>query len=941
MSDKVSGAHAVEAKAVVAALRSDVQAGLTVEESQKRLQEYGPNKLQEAAKPTLLAKILEQFSDYLVLILVGAAIVSALLGEFLDAAVIVSILILNALIGIIQETKAEEALASLAKMATPNAQVVRGGDYLTIPAEDLVPGDIVFIHAGDKVPADLRLVETQNLRMDESALTGESVPVEKDADAVLSDKAPLAERVNMAYFGTSATYGRGKGIVVATGMETQIGQIAGAIQTIDAEKTPLQKNLAVLGKTLGTVTIAVCAGVLGLGLLRGEPLLEMFLTSVSLAVAAIPEGLPAVVTIVLAIGVKRMADRHVIMRKLSAVETLGCTTVICSDKTGTLTQNQMTVVRAFTGTNYYHVSGRGYEPSGEFVLMPPETEEQVDEVAATLRPEPAGGVKSQGIDDWVLRALLIGGVLNNDAILRKKDSSWEIVGDPTEGALVVAAAKAGFSKDELERRMPRVAEIPFDSKRKTMTTIHKLENGRYVAWVKGAPEIVVGLCSGMLAPRTDHNAIDVAKLEELEVPLDDGARQRLLDANANMASDALRVMAVAYRMLDDLPDKLVPEEIERRLTFVGLLGMIDPPRPEVVPAIQKCKRAGILPIMITGDHNATAFAVGKSLGLAEDGRGSMTGDQLEYVSLEELKSIAEKVRIYARVSPEHKMKIVDALKGLGHVVAMTGDGVNDAPALKRADIGVSMGITGTDVAKETSDMILTDDNFSSIVAAVEEGRIIYSNIAKFVTYLLSCNIGEILTIVTTMLMNLPLPLRPVQLLWLNLVTDSLPALALGVEKGDPHIMDRPPRDPAEPLLNRPRWVMIIVQSILIAGTTVAAFVYGLRTNALHSVADALAGDAIAYARTLAFSALVTSELLRAFTARSENEPLIKIGLLSNRAMLGANLISFLLLLAVIEIPGMSRIFGTVPMNVADWGVVFGLALIPSFGAEVLKLFVRP
>ncbi|MGE5484852.1 MAG: cation-translocating P-type ATPase [Ignavibacteriales bacterium] len=970
--------HSMAAGEVLQALETDPHSGLTTTEALARLERFGANELQKAPKPGLFARLIEQFSDTLVLILLGATVVSAILGEYVDAVVILAIVVLNAVIGIVQEYKAEEALESLERMAAPNALVVRGGEAVTIPAKAVVAGDIVVLHAGDKIPADLRLVESLNLQTDESPLTGESTPVEKDASAVMQDDAPIAERVNMAYFGTAVTYGRGKGVVVATGMNTEIGHIAGAIQQIEAEKTPLQQNLTVLGKVLGVTTSVVCGMVFVLGVIRDEPLLEMFLTSVSLAVAAIPEGLPAVVTIVLAIGVKRMADKHVIVRKLSAVETLGSTTVICSDKTGTLTQNQMTVVRVHAAGRTYHVTGKGYRPYGEFVPsdqgapgagVAAGAEREVAAAGGVTGPDEgdsaqgdsAQGDAAQGAGpvaqgDLALAALLIGGALNNDSALREKAAAgpnsepvWEIIGDPTEGALVVAAAKAGLYKDTLDSVYERVAEIPFDSSTKRMSTVHRLGDGRYIAWVKGAPEVVLGLCDKVVVgsqpgfahraardtgPGTGGRAVSLADLESgLRISsLSEDIRQEFNQANLDMASDALRVIGVGYKILTGLPAEVRPEEIESGLTMVGLLGMADPPRAEVPAAMDTCRRAGIIPVMITGDHQVTAMAVGKELGMTA-GKGSMSGRELSETSDERLQEVAEDIRVYARVSPEDKFRIVQALKGRGHIVAMTGDGVNDAPALKRSDIGVAMGITGTDVAKETSDMILTDDNFSSIVAAVEEGRIIYSNIVKFVVYLLSCNVGEVLTIFASMVANLPIPLRPVHLLWLNLVTDSLPALALGVERGGKDIMNQPPRNPKEHILTRKRWTFIGVQAVLLATVCLAAFVWGLNKTGVQ--------DRLVYGRTMALTALVSAELLRAFSARSETESIVKIGLLTNRAMLGANAISFLLLVMAVEVPILRGVFDTASLGVEGWSAALALAVIPALGAESLKGYMRP
>lgn len=952
--------YAQAAGAVLQGFKTDPNSGLSAGEASDRLKKYGPNELEKAPRPGFIARLVEQFSDMLVLILLGATIVSAMLGEYVDAVVILGIVVLNAVIGIVQEYKAEEALESLERMAAPHAVVIRDGETITIPAREVVIGDIVVLHAGDKIPADVRLVEVQNLQTDESPLTGESVPVEKDAARVLDAGTPVAERKNMAYFGTAATYGRGKGVVVTTGMNTEIGRIAGAIQQIEAEKTPLQQNLTVLGRALGTTITIICAFVFLLGIIRHEPLFEMFLTSVSLAVAAIPEGLPAVVTIVLAIGVKRMADKHVIVRRLSAVETLGSTTVICSDKTGTLTQNEMTVVRIYAGGKTYRVTGKGYRPQGQFV-SDGEAEDSLAgrEIAVSAGALDIQAAQSQTVEaDPALVALLAGGALNNDSRLKKKnvtvtgcDGQWEIIGDPTEGALVVAAAKAGLDKGTLETTYPRVGEIPFDSATKRMTTVHKLNDGRYMAWVKGAPEVILGLCNKAIVgvsgdgvqragPGAGGETVAVDGTEVLPLlesclgvsELTEDVRRQFIRANLSMASDALRVIGVAYRILDDLPGEVRPEAIETDLTVVGLLGMADPPRAEVPAAIDTCRRAGIVPVMITGDHHVTAMAIGRALGMTGDDKLFLTGKELSEMGDADLQGVAGDVRVYARVSPEHKLRIVEALKKRGHIVAMTGDGVNDAPALKRADIGVAMGIAGTDVAKETSDMILTDDNFSSIVAAVEEGRIIYSNIVKFVTYLLSCNVGEILTIVASMMANLPIPLRPVHLLWLNLVTDSLPALALGVEKGSRDIMEQQPRNPREHILTKKRWVFVCVQAVLLAFVCLAAFLWGLNSAGL--------ADPLVYGRTMALAALVTAELMRAFTARSETEPLASLGFFTNRAMVGANSLSFLLLVVVVEVPALRPMFETASLGVNGWLTALGLALIPAAGAEAMKWYMR-
>jgi len=886
--------HSMDVMEAARLLNTDLKKGLSSDEAKERFEKYGPNELREKKRITLFQMFLNQFKDFLVVILIAATVVSALLGEITDAVVILAIVVLNATLGVIQESKAEKALESLKKLASPMAKVIRDGKSIEIPASQLVPGDLVLLEAGNFVPADLRLVETVNLKIEEAALTGESVPVEKKAEVVLREDINLGDRINLAFMGSLVTYGRGKGIVVATGMETEIGIIAGMLEEYEEEATPLQRNLEQFGKILGIVSLGICAVIFVLGLIRGIPVFEMFMTSVSLAVAAIPEGLPAVVTIVLALGMHRMIRKNAVIRKLPAVETLGAATIICSDKTGTLTQNQMTVVEFFAKGRRYKVSGEGYKPFGDILYQ----DQKVDVS-----------------DDDVLKKLFTASALCNDAELYNEEGKWGILGDPTEGALVVLAKKAGFSKEELNTLYPREFEIPFDSDRKRMTTIHKVE-GRYQAFVKGAPDVILSLCNYIL-------------LDEGVLPLNEEMKEQILEENRAMASKALRVLAVAYRRLDILPETISSEEVEKDLIFIGLLGMFDPPRPEVIEAVRVCKEAGIKPVMITGDHKDTAVAIASEIGILRPGGRVLTGAELSKMTDEELETIVEDVDVYARVSPEHKMKIVKALKNRGHVVSMTGDGVNDAPALKRADIGVAMGITGTDVAKQSSDMILMDDNFASIVSAVKEGRIIFSNIRKFVFYLLSCNFGEILVIFTGMLLNLPVILKPIQLLWLNLVTDSFPALALGMEAGERDIMKIPPRSPKEGIINREMKWNMTVQSPIIAAATLFSFIVGFKIYKDENVA-----------RTFAFTTLITSELLRAYAARSERYSVFSIGFFSNRFMVLSTLISFILLLAAIYVPFLRPIFYTVSLTFMDWLYVGGLALVPFAAAEIGKVAVR-
>lgn len=892
--------YLLEKEDISTKLGTDLEKGLSSEIASERLKTYSYNELISKEGPTIWQMLLEQFKDFLVLILIGASLVSALIGEVTDSVVIILIVILNATLGVIQEFKANKALEALKRMAAPEAKVIRDGKIVEIPARELVPGDLVVLEAGNYVPADLRLIESVNLKVEEASLTGESVPVEKNAEIVFDNEVPLGDRTNSAFMSTVVTYGRGKGIVVETGMNTQIGLIAEMLESYEEESTPLQKKLAELGKILGVASLAICGVVFLLGLLRGVPLLEMFMTAVSLAVAAIPEGLPAIVTIVLALGMQRMVKRNSIIKKLHAVETLGSTTVICSDKTGTLTQNEMTAQKIFVNGKVYSISGEGYKPEGDFTL---------------------NGEKVDPLKDPDLEMLLTIGALCNDAKLEESGSDTEgnktyrIIGDPTEGCLVVAAVKAGICLEELCQCRARLQEIPFDSDRKRMTTFHPHEDG-CIACIKGAPDVMLNLSNKIL-----KNG------EILELTDDD--RKEILEANHQMASQALRVLAFAFKLENDIPKEPKPEEVERNMVFVGLVGMIDPARPEAKEAIKVCKQAGIRPVMITGDYKDTAEAIARDLGMLDEGSKVLTGTDLDSMSDEELVAVADKVSVYARVSPIHKLRIVEAIKQNNHIVAMTGDGVNDAPALKKADIGVAMGITGTDVAKETADMILTDDNFASIVAAVEEGRVIYSNIRKFIFFLLSCNIAEILIIFVAMLVGLPIPLKPIQLLWLNLLTDAFPALALGMEAKEPDIMEKPPRNPDEPIMDRRMKVQIAVQSIFMTAAILGVFAFALKSSSDLKVAQ-----------TYAFVTLIFSELLRAYTCRSETYSVFKIGFFSNKYMVGGTFISFVLLVLVIYVPALRDIFDTVKLSFYDWDIIVLFGIIPFLAAEISKVFLR-
>lgn len=874
---------------------SDLKKGLSESQAKEHLGKYGPNELQKEKRRSFFYKLLDQFKDFLVLILIVAAIISFFIGSKNDALVIIAIVIVNALLGLYQEGRAEKSLDALKEMSSPTAKVVRDGHVQEVNAKELVPGDIVVLEAGDIIPADIRLLESSNLKVEEASLTGESVPVEKDSSLVFEGETSLGDRVNMAYMNTIITYGRGRGIVVGTGHGTEMGKIANLLQTFETEVTPLQRQLNQLGKFLGVATIIISAVIFGIGMLQKRELFEMFMVAISLAVAAIPEGLPAIVTIVLAIGMNRMVKRNAIVKKLLAVETLGSTTVICSDKTGTLTQNEMTVVKLYTDGKIIDVTGGGYEPKGEFQI---------------------GGetIEKDSIGD--LDTLLSMAILTNDSELEEKEGAFLIIGDPTEGALVTLSGKSGIEKEEINTSHPRVEEIPFDSGRKMMTSFHKdYIPEKIVSFTKGAPDIVLDRCS--------HISIDGRV-----IPFDEELKKEVLEANLGFAKQALRVLAFAYREYDDLPDEISSENIEKEMTFVGLTGMIDPPRDEAKVAIGKCKSAGIEIVMITGDYRETAFAIAKNLGIANKIEETMEGSELENLTDEEMREVVKTKRVYARVSPEHKVRIVSALKANGHTAAMTGDGVNDAPALKKADIGVAMGITGTDVAKNTAEVILTDDNFSSIVAAVEEGRIIYSNIKKFVFFLLSCNIGEILLVLISILMNLPIPLLPIQLLWLNLVTDSFPALALGVEEGDPDIMELKPRNPNQPLLTNDLLLRIIAQSIAIGASTIFAYMWALKRYP----------DNLVMARTITFVTLISIELLRAYSSRSQRFSIFKLGVFSNKTLVYGTSFSMLLMLLVVYVPFLQPIFHTQALGISEWMIVLTFAFIPLIVGEVYKIF---
>ena len=920
--------HSRAIQEVIETLGTEPSTGLEVAEAQARLSKYGPNELAERPRPGFWQLLLGQFNNFVIIILIVAAVISLLLGEMIEAGAIMAIVILNAVLGVIQESKAEEALAALKKMAAPEARVLRGGHRVAIPAGELVSGDIVFLEAGNYVPADLRLIESVNLQIDEASLTGESVPVGKTADVKLLREAPLGDWANSAFMGTTVTYGRGAGVVTATGMKTQIGLIAEMIQSYEEEPTPLQIRLDQLGRWLAWGSLALCGIVFIEEIIQGtnlslifseglipylvqtrQEIIDLFIVAVSLAIAAVPEGLPAVVTICLALGMREMVRRHALIRRLPAVETLGSANVICSDKTGTLTQNAMMAVRLYVADYRLDISGEGFNPKGDFAHY---------------------GEPADPRDSAEIMTLLTGGLLCSDAQLEPLEPSgngrqYRMVGDPTEGAFVVAAAKAGLWRHAVEERNPRLAEVPFDSERKRMTTIHRRDSRdleerggpQYTAYVKGAPDVMLPLCDTILEV-------------DAEVLLTPPRRRHIANVIRDLGQAGLRVLAVAYRYLDSVPDQPGADEIEQALVLIGLVAMTDPARPEVGPAIERARRAGIRTVMITGDYPDTARAIAEEIGLLRPDGEVVTGVEMNVLSDDQLDARIEEIDVFARVSPKHKVRIVEALKSRDYVVAMTGDGVNDAPALKRASIGVAMGITGTDVSKETADMVLTDDNYASIVSAVEEGRVIYSNIRKFVYFLLSCNMAEIMVIFLAIMFGSGSPLTALQLLWLNLLTDGAPALALGLEKGDPDIMEQPPRPVREPIINRLMLVGIIVQTIAITAVVLGAYYTGLRWDPSNP----------ALAQTMAFITLSASELVRAYTARSERVSLFRLGVFSNKYMQYAVLLSVVLLLTVVYVPFFQPIFKTVPLGLREWSLVLPLLLVPSVAAEVTKAVVR-
>ena len=889
------------------------EGGLSQSEAQKRLAQYGSNELQKEKRSSRIKMFLEQFTDILIVILLIATALSVAIGEIVDAIVIIAIVLATAILGFVEEFRSEKAVEALKKMTAPTAVVLRDGKEVKIQSTEIVPGDIILLHTGDKIPADARLLKSFNLKIDEASLTGESSPVNKNIDSCGAE-ADLNDRRDMVFTGTVVVYGRGEAVATSTGMNTEFGKIAKMVQITEEEETPLEKRTKSIGKWIGILSVAICLGVGVIGIVEGRNPIDMALWGISLAVAAVPEALPAIVTGALAVGMYRMAKVNTIVKKLPAVETLGCTSVICSDKTGTMTKGEMTVQRIFVDDQVVKVSGVGYEPEGEFL------------------------VENQKIDpkNERLGVLLTAATLCNDAKLEKDTATerWIIKGDPTEGALIVAAAKAGLWKQDLEQQQPRIGEIPFSSERKCMTTAHIVSGKKKLAYMKGAPEIVLDKCTKVMVNGR------VSKLAESD-------RARILEVNEAMARQALRNLGFAFR---ELPEKVdvFDEKIEKDFVFVGIMGMIDPPREEVKDAIYTCKKAGINVVMVTGDHMLTAVAVAKELNLLgeneEEGK-ALTGVELEKLSDEQLAEMVEGVVIYARVSPEHKMRIVKAWKAKGHVVAMTGDGVNDAPALKRADIGVSMGITGTEVTKEASDMVLTDDNFASIVKAAREGREIYDNIKKYLTYLMRCNIMEILVMFIAVISvpflariyapnasanavgSATIALTAAQLLWVNLTTDGLPAIALGIDPGDPDIMERKPRDPNESVFTRDVKAYLSLAPILMTALLLFGYFFYRPWESQAQLLEA---------RTQLLTAMILMELANAISARSLKYPIWKVGAFKNKFLWYAVGSSFILQLIVLYTPGVNSAFDVSAPEPLDWAFAILFTAITFTTLETAK-----
>ncbi len=894
--------YRLEARAVLAAL--DVSPpGLSAAQAQERLAHFGPNRLIPPKKISPRAILLRQFKNLLIVILIAATLISFFLGERLDAYVILAIILACVFLGFIQEYRAEEAAVALQKLAAPAATVLRDGKEEVIEAAEVAPGDILVLAAGDRVAADGRLLEAIDLKIDEALLTGESIPVHKTTAPDPRPHLAIADQKNMVFGGTVVTYGRGQAVVTATGMDSEFGRIARFLGEMPQGKTPLEKRMATIGKALTVICLGISAGATLFGILKGNHWLAMLIWGISLAVAAVPEALPAVVTGALAIGTTRMARRRAIVKRLPAVEAMGCTTVICTDKTGTLTKNEMTVRRLYMDGRKLEVSGLGYEPYGIFSQ---------------------NGQEVLPGQDQVLQVTSRLGLLCNDARLIQATTGWTIQGDPTEGALVVMASKGGLEAAILAQEYPRVAEVPFSSERRRMTTLHKSPGGILVC-TKGSPEGLLSRCSRILTGGGER-------------VLSEAERRQILAEAAQMAATALRVLGLAYRELKTIPQPL-SEEVETDLVWVALVGMIDPPRPEAYESVAQCRQAGIRVIMVTGDHPHTALAIAQELGLAPlspDNSPVLTGAELTRMSDDELRAALIRTPVFARVVPEHKLRLVDLLKQQGQVVAMTGDGVNDAPGLKLADIGVAMGLTGTEVTKETADIILADDNFATLVAAVEEGRAIFDNIKKYLIFLLSCNLSEILMLTGAFFLGMPIPLVALQILWVNLTTDGLPALALGVDPKAPDIMQRPPRPPQEGVFIPQAIILMTVITVYKTAALIILFYYYQSSTAVSG----LAGLTLARAQTMVFVTLILAELVNAFNCRSERHSLFKVGPLANRWLVAAVLLSLAMMVAVVQLPPLAKLFHTVPLSWHDWLVAGGTALLLLPVVELAKWWLR-
>lgn len=877
--------HQMHPKDIEKVLQTDVEKGLTEKEAEKRRRQYGSNELDEGEKQSAIILFFSQFKDFMVLVLLAATLISGLLGEYIDAIAIILIVLMNGILGFIQERKAEKSLHALKELSAPKATVLRNGTWVKIPSKEIVPGDILLLSSGDRVGADIRIIDANSLEIEESALTGESIPVQKDVSPISEANISIGDMTNTAFMGTLVTRGTGKGIVIATGMKTAMGQIADLLQNTSTLMTPLQRRLEQLGKILITVAILLTLLVVGIGVYQGHDVYTMFLAGVSLAVAAIPEGLPAIVTVALSLGVQRMIKKNSIVRKLPAVETLGCASVICSDKTGTMTQNKMTVTHLWSGGKTWTVTGTGYDPKGEFLYN--------DHV---IEPE----------NEPSLQQLLLFGLLCNHARLIVDNNEFKIDGDPTEGALLVSAMKLGLNRDAVLQEYKIVKEFPFDSSRKMMSVLIENKRGQQFVITKGAPDVLIGSSEAIL-----WNGKKQYLSYEYESKIKDAVNQ--------LASQALRTIAIAYKPIANAAMIQHEKDAEKDLIFLGLQGMIDPPRPEVKQAVKECKEAGIKTIMITGDHVITAKAIAVQLGITHRDGKVIDGPTLEIMSVEELEEVVDEVNVFARVSPEHKLKIVHALQNKGHIVAMTGDGVNDAPAIKSADIGIAMGMSGTDVAKEASSLVLLDDNFATIKAAIQEGRNIYENIRKFIRYLLASNVGEILVMLFAMILALPLPLVPVQILWVNLVTDGLPAMALGLDQPEEDVMKRKPRDPKEGVFARGLGWKVVSRGFLIGISTLIAFLVSYHQHP----------DNLPYAQTVAFATLVLAQLIHVYDCRSEIS-IFSRNPFGNPYLTWAVLSSLLLMLVVIYYPPLQPVFHTVPIEVRDWLLIGAMASIPTF-----------